>query len=169
LDVGCGTGDNAILLARSGFEVSSFDLVEKAVEIAKERISRSGDLPGSIQLFQASVFDLDRTPIAGAKFDTVVDSAVFHCIGDDAAQRHYVAAIARCARPGARLLLHVFSDRNPDPWVGPRRISEAHLRAFFTEEHGWRILSVAPARLHDTVRAEGSGASFFMVAERTRG
>ena len=168
LDVGCGTGDNSILLARAGFQVTSFDLVEKAVSIAKERIAAAGDLPGSITVFRASVFELDKSPIAGAKFDTIVDSAIFHCIGDDAAQGNYVDAISRHARPGGRLVLHAFSDQNPDPWVGPRRISEAHARSFFTEDHGWKVLSVAPARMHDTVHSGGSAASIFMVAERTR-
>jgi SAM-dependent methyltransferase len=167
LDVGCGTGDNTILLAKSGFKVSCFDLVDKAIQIAKGRIAQAGEMSGSIEIFQADVFELDKSPIANHQFDTILDSAIFHCIGDDDAQKRYVAAITKYARKGGKLLLLVFSDQNPDPWVGPRRISESHARSFFTEESGWRIESIKPAFYADVgVRAEGGGKAIFMVAER---
>ena len=92
LDVGCGTGDNAILLARSGFKVDSFDLVERAVLLAKERIVQAEITTGSVEVYQADVFSLDKTPLANRQYDTVLDSAVFHCIGDDETQRRYVLA-----------------------------------------------------------------------------
>ena len=166
LDVGCGTGDNGILLAKSGFHVTGFDLVEKAVSTSQVRIGQAGELSGSIQVFQADVFELEKSPIANMQFDTVMDSAIFHCIGDDAMQKRYVETISKYARKGGRFLLHVFSDQNPDPWVGPRRISESHVRQFFTEENGWKIASIKPADFKDNMRPDGQGKSIFMVAER---
>ena len=56
-------------------------------------------------------------------FDTLLDSAVFHCIGDDAAQRRYLAAVTPRCKMDATAVMLVFSDKNPDPSVGPRRIS----------------------------------------------
>ena len=165
LDVGCGTGDNAILLARSGFRVTAFDLVEKAVSIAKQRVADAGEMSGSLDVYQANVFELDKTPFHNMKFDTVLDSAIFHCIGDDDAQKRYVDTISKYVRKGGRFLMHVFSDQNPDPWVGPRRISEAHVRTFFNETTGWKV-GIRPVCLRNsTPRAEGK--SIFMVAERT--
>jgi 2-polyprenyl-3-methyl-5-hydroxy-6-metoxy-1,4-benzoquinol methylase len=167
LDVGCGTGDNSILLARSGFNVTAFDLVEKAVVTARERVAQAGEIPGTVELYAANVFELDKTPIAERKFDTVLDSAILHCIGDDDTQKRYVDTIAKYVRKGGRFLLHVFSDQNPDPWVGPRRISESHARTFFNEENGWKVESVRTCLYMDNMsRPKGGGEAIFMVAER---
>merc|ERR1719336_3036360 len=134
LDVGCGTGDNAVLLAMHGFDVTAFDFHEAAVAAARRRVAAAGELRGSVRVLRADAFRL-TDELGTAQFDSVVDSAVFHCIGDDEAQERYVTALAQHARPGGRLVLHALSDRNPDPWVGPpRRISEEHARRFFCKQ-----------------------------------
>ncbi len=145
--------------------MTAFDLVEKAVSMAKQRMADTGEMSGTLEVYQANVFELDKTPFRDQKFDTVLDSAIFHCIGDDDAQRRYVEAISKYVRKGGRFLMHVFSDQNPDPWVGPRRISEAHVRTFFNETTGWKV-DIRPAFFEDSIRAEGEGKSIFMVAER---
>lgn len=106
---------------------------------------------------------------AAASFDTLLDSAVFHCIGDDDAQRRYLRAITPLIRPGGRAVLLVFSDENPaDSWRGPRRIPPAHARALW-EEAGWAIDSLETgARYMDTMgRCEGKGGhALLMTATR---
>jgi SAM-dependent methyltransferase len=167
LDVGCGTGDNSILLARSGFNVTAFDLVEKAAITARERVAQAGEISGTVEIHVANVFELDNAPFGQRKFDTVLDSAILHCIGDDATQKRYVDTMAKFVRKGGRFLLHVFSDQNPDPWVGPRRISESHARSFFNEENGWKVESVRACLYMDNMaRAKGGGEAIFMVSER---
>jgi SAM-dependent methyltransferase len=42
LDIGCGTGDNTIWLAKEGFEAFGIDLSSKAIEMAKERAADVG-------------------------------------------------------------------------------------------------------------------------------
>lgn len=37
LDVGCGTGDNAIELARRGFDVTAIDVAERAPDMARSK------------------------------------------------------------------------------------------------------------------------------------
>ena len=143
LDVGAGTGDNAIWLASlpTVQGVQSVDLSPDAVEEARGRLAAASPPPRAPLAFSlGDVFDLPPGP-EWSGFDTLLDSAVFHCIGDDDAQRRYLRAVSSRIKPGGRAVMLVFSDRNGDPWMGPRRISEAHARALWTEA-GWRINSL---------------------------
>src|SRR5256886_10667138 len=42
LEIGCGTGTNAIELARRGYQVTAIDLVDLAVRRAKDKAQRAG-------------------------------------------------------------------------------------------------------------------------------
>ncbi|NOX46089.1 MAG: methyltransferase domain-containing protein [Chlorobi bacterium] len=42
LDIGCGTGDNVIWLAREGFETLGIDMSSKAIEMAKDKAVKTG-------------------------------------------------------------------------------------------------------------------------------
>jgi 2-polyprenyl-3-methyl-5-hydroxy-6-metoxy-1,4-benzoquinol methylase len=53
LEVGCGLGDNAEALARAGARVVAFDLVERAVQWARERFPRSDVDYRAADLFHA--------------------------------------------------------------------------------------------------------------------
>ena len=55
----------------------------------------------------------DATDLSGyeGRFDTVVDSALYHCL-DEEGRQAYIAALYRATRPGARLHLSCFSDGN---------------------------------------------------------
>jgi 2-polyprenyl-3-methyl-5-hydroxy-6-metoxy-1,4-benzoquinol methylase len=95
LDAGCGLGDNAIYLARCGYAVTGFDSSPTAIEHARTRACDSG--------VEVSFEVADATELTGfdGRFDTVVDSALYHCLthGD---RQAYAAALYRAARPSAR-------------------------------------------------------------------
>lgn len=55
LDLGCGTGTNAITLARHGWRVTGVDFIPKAILAARAKAARSGF---SIDFLVASVADL---------------------------------------------------------------------------------------------------------------
>jgi 2-polyprenyl-3-methyl-5-hydroxy-6-metoxy-1,4-benzoquinol methylase len=42
LDVGCGTGDNAIELAVRGFEVTAIDIADRPLSMAREKAAAAG-------------------------------------------------------------------------------------------------------------------------------
>jgi SAM-dependent methyltransferase len=148
LDVGCGYGNNGIFLASKGHKVSSFDASRDAVEEARKRAAAAGDLAGTITF---EVGDVYSHGLAEGSFQTLLDSAVFHCMGDDDAQLKYVDSISSAVAVGGRLVLLCFSDDNPDPWVGPRRISEAHARRMWESNGLWRFDSVEPIKINDVV------------------
>ena len=157
LDVGAGTGDNAIWLASlPGVQaVQAVDLSPDAVEEARGRLAAASPQPRAPLSFTVGdVFELPPGP-DWTGFDTLLDSAVFHCIGDDDAQRRYLASISARVKTGGRAVMLVFSDKNPDPWRGPRRISAAHAREMWTAA-GWRVDSLevsATELLHACARA----------------
>lgn len=49
LDLGCGSGNHMLYLAKQGFEVYGIDIAEEGIEIAKERFKKGG-LRGSFKL-----------------------------------------------------------------------------------------------------------------------
>jgi SAM-dependent methyltransferase len=74
LELGCGTGSNAIALAGCGFEVVAADISELAIERACERAAQA-EL--SIKFLVADVTDL---PDLGPPFPFVFDRGVYHVI-----------------------------------------------------------------------------------------
>jgi 2-polyprenyl-3-methyl-5-hydroxy-6-metoxy-1,4-benzoquinol methylase len=132
LDVGCGTGEHALLAASFGLDATGVDTAEPAIEQARLKAADRG-LKVRFEVWNA----LELAGL-GNRFETIVDSALFH-VFDDADRSRYVDSLAAAIQPGGRLHLLCFSDRQPGDW-GPRRISEAEIRAAF--EHGWRVDSV---------------------------
>ena len=101
-------------------------------------------------------------------FDVLLDSALFHCFADATDQRRYVDAVTPLVKIGGRAVLLQFSDRNPDPWVGPVRVSAAQLRAVWSAA-GWRVDTLdEDAKLHDVLgRNDGKGGhALLMTATR---
>ncbi len=134
LDIGCGTGCNAIYLAEHGHTVTGFDLVPQAIEQAKARL---GERTLPVTFLAASALKL---PDLGP-FDTAIDAGVFHVFNDKDRLR-YVENIHRCLKPGARLYLICFSEHQPGT-EGPRRMTQQEIRDSFTS--GWQIESIEPS------------------------
>jgi SAM-dependent methyltransferase len=152
LDVGCGLGDNAVYLAKSGHRVTGLDISPTALITAERRAKDAGV---DVKFAVADSTKLDGYTDA---FDTVVDSGMFHCLDDDG-KRSYAAAAHRATRPGATLLLSCFSDANPaDDERQLPVVSEQMLRDVLGGA-GWDIESIEPA----TVRREQDGTEIEMA------
>lgn len=129
LDVGCGTGEHTLLAAERGAQALGLDISPRAIKRAGEK-ARERHIEARFQLGDA--LRLDRL---GELFDVVIDSGTFQSF--DADERSlYVSSLANVVRPGGVLYLTVVSDREPGD-EGPRRVSEAEIRAAFTR--GWTI------------------------------
>ncbi len=96
LDVGCGDGGNAILLAMKGAShVVGIDISSKAIEAARERTASHG-LSDRVQFICGPL----ETSLNGQPtFDIVTGFAVLHHLIP--ALDHVVAQIKRLGRPGA--------------------------------------------------------------------
>jgi SAM-dependent methyltransferase len=132
LDVGCGTGEQTLLAASSGAQTLGVDVSPVAIERARGKAADRG-IEARFEVADAlNLGDL------GLTFDTVIDSGLFH-VFDDASRAKYVASLASVLRPGGRLYLMCFSDRQPGEF-GPRRVTQDELRAAFSD--GWTILDI---------------------------
>ena len=136
LDVGCGTGENAMLLASRGLHVLGVDWAASAVEMARAKAAER-----SLEV-AFEVADGIGLHALGRSFDTILDSALFHTFSDEA-RTEYVPSIGRVTRPGSMLYLLCFSEL--EPWDGgPRRVTQAEIRDAFAD--GWVVRSIVPER-----------------------
>jgi SAM-dependent methyltransferase len=132
LDAGCGTGENALLAASRGADVTGIDIAPAAIARARAKASERG----LTAWFE--VADALSLGALGITVDTVIDSGVFHVFGDEERGR-YVASLGGAVRAGGICYLMCFSDRQPGTW-GPRRVREDELRAAFSD--GWEAKSI---------------------------
>src|SRR5438552_11989125 len=77
LEMGCGTGENAVYLAQQGFDVTAFDLAPLAVERAQAKMHEAGV---KVRLLTADVLDL---PDVGPPFSFVFDRGLYHVVRRD--------------------------------------------------------------------------------------
>jgi cyclopropane fatty-acyl-phospholipid synthase-like methyltransferase len=132
LDVGCGTGENALLAASRGADVTGIDIAPAAIAQAREKASARG-LTARFEV--ADALTLGRL---GYTADTVIDSGLFHALGD-ANRPRYVTSLAATLGPTGVCYILCFSDRQPGTW-GPRRIQAQELHTAFSD--GWTVESV---------------------------
>jgi ubiquinone/menaquinone biosynthesis C-methylase UbiE len=152
LDSGCGTGEHSLLAAANGATVTGVDISQKAVETARRKAEDRG-----VDVDFAVASMLEPLPFDDGVFDTVLDSGVFHSFAG-AEQRAYVDNLTRVTRLDGRLHLICFSEHQSGEgeW-GPRRITQAEIRAAFADT--WSVDEIEPAiyrinEFHDTTHVK---------------
>jgi len=108
LEVGCGTGVHARLLAEAGARLTAVDLTPTAVELTRKRLEIRG--------LEADVLEADaeQLPFADGSFGFVWSWGVIHHSADT---ERVVAEIARVLRPGGRLALMVYHRSSITYWI----------------------------------------------------
>ncbi len=138
LDVGCGTGEHALLFASYGYDAVGVDASPHAIELARAKAHERGL---SATFVVGNALQLEQL---GRTYRTVVDCGVFHVFSDDE-RVAYVTSLGRVLLPGGRCYVLAFSDAEPTDWGGPRRIRRSELVDAFRD--GWEIRSIEPARI----------------------
>jgi cyclopropane fatty-acyl-phospholipid synthase-like methyltransferase len=142
LDVGCGTGEHALLAASLGLEATGVDAAAAAIDRARQKATERGL---EARFLVANVLDLADL---GEQFDTVLDSGLFHVLEDDD-RSAFVAGLREVVPRGGRYFLLCFSDQEPGV-LGPRRITQDEIRAAFAD--GWRVDSIEPVMIDSAVQ-----------------
>ncbi|KWX57280.1 methyltransferase type 12 [Mycobacterium sp. NAZ190054] len=153
LDLGCGTGDNAIYLADHGWRVTGVDFVDKALRTAREK---AGDR--DVRFVKADVTQLTSSEV-GSDYGLVVDSGCLHGM-NDADRDAYVREVSAVTVTGGRLLIVAFT---PGSSYGVPGISAEEVQRRFTD--GWTPLSSGVETEH---RAGQTPARFYLFERADR-
>jgi SAM-dependent methyltransferase len=76
LDLGCGTGTNAIYMAQHGWDVTGVDFTPRAIGMARAKVARSNVRP---RILLGDVTRLDELDV-GTGFNLVFDLGCLHSI-----------------------------------------------------------------------------------------
>jgi 2-polyprenyl-3-methyl-5-hydroxy-6-metoxy-1,4-benzoquinol methylase len=94
LEYGCGLGQLSVVLARSGALVTTFDLSEASIEVARKRAELNG-VAERIEFHAASGEEL---PFETGSFDLAIGKAILHHLDPEVGARE----LARVLAPGGR-------------------------------------------------------------------
>ena len=132
LDLGTGSGVWAVRLAQRGWRVTGVEIVEKALDRARERVEVE-DV--DVELVHGDVTALEAAGIRSG-FRLLLDTGTFHGLADD--QREAMGReVTAVAGPDAVLILDCFAPRRRGPL--PRGASRAEVEGAFPE---WEITDV---------------------------
>lgn len=94
LELGCGTGALACMLAQRGFDVAAIDISHSAIAFARGMAAQRG-LPVQFEVAETCTW----VPAPGA-FDVVIDSHLLHCIAIAGERKQLLERVARSLARG---------------------------------------------------------------------
>jgi SAM-dependent methyltransferase len=147
LELGCGTGTNAVWLAQQGFDVTAVDLAPLALERAEARTREAGV---KVRFVAASVLE---PPGLGGRFPFFFDRGCYHVVRrvDVGA---YLRTLERVTAAGSTGLVLAGNAREPHH-PGPPVVSEQEIR----DELG-RVFEIVRLREFRFDSDKGSGEHF---------
>jgi SAM-dependent methyltransferase len=174
LDVGCGSGHDAVYLAKRGWRVTAVDLVDKALARAKRRAAEEGV---EVQWVRGDVARLGWLGLEPG-YTLLYD---FGCIQGlpDSARAGATAGLTELAAPGATLLVLAFKASRRI--MLPRGMDEQHIIALlggrWDLEHTQRVVTedmpppvqrASPTVYRLTRRSEAARSSVAPVGQRSQ-
>jgi len=111
LDLGCGTGTNAITMAKHGWNVTGVDFMARAIRTARKKTTQAG-----LQI-QYMVSDVTRLENLPGPFNLILDIGCFHNLTLQE-KRVYQANISRLLSPNGSFLLYGFLKADPNAYRG---------------------------------------------------
>jgi len=119
LDLGCGTGTNAIELARNGWQVTGIDFINKPLRLAAKKAKKAGI---KVNFLQA---DVTRLQQIHQSFDFILDIGCYHSL-DLPSRIRYQKNIKNLLTIGGTYLLYAFTTNN----ISGRGVSHNDITAF---------------------------------------
>ncbi len=120
VDLCCGSGTDAIYLARRGFQVTALDIAPTALSLARRKARAAGV---SADWLLANVL----APPNLAPFDFIYDRGCYHVVRDQNLAA-YLETLRRLSRPGAQFLLLAARAEEEGPNRNRSGVTEEELR-----------------------------------------
>ncbi|MBX3443829.1 MAG: methyltransferase domain-containing protein [Planctomyces sp.] len=158
LDLGCGSGTNAVFLAQQGFRTTGVDAAAEGLALARRRADQAGV---EVDWIEADVQGLS---LAGGPFDFVFDRGCYHCcrrVDLDG----YLATVRNATRPGS-LMVCLAGNADETSEYGPPRVTAAELIGEF--EPLMHIRQLRPFRFQDADEREGPLGWSLVLERRAR-
>ncbi|MGD0362136.1 MAG: class I SAM-dependent methyltransferase [Bryobacteraceae bacterium] len=115
LEIGCGTGDNAIWLAQQRFQVVGVDSSEIAIRKAREKAERA------LAPCTFVVLDILQSHVAGAPFGFAFDRGCFHVVGSGEQRATFAKQVHRHLENGGLWLSLIGNADEERAGEGPPR------------------------------------------------
>ena len=157
LDLGCGSGENALMTAALGLDTTGVDAAPTGIAIASRRARERGL---AVRFLVHDVLDFAEL---NEQFDTALDCGLFHCF-QEADRPALVDALRAMVPEGARYFMMCFSDLEPGTW-GPHRVTRAEIETSFAV--GWRIDKLERAAMAVAFEP-GTASAWFAAMTRTK-
>jgi SAM-dependent methyltransferase len=155
LEIGAGTGTNAIWLAEHGFDVLGIDVSPLAIERADVKME------GRALRCRFAALDFLAAPPPGGPFHFAFDRGCFHVFDEPDERQQFAAQVAAALAPGGLWLSMSGSTEGPPREVGPpRRSAREVVRAI---EPVLEIVELRSAEFRD----HGAKAWFCLSRKRT--
>ena len=111
LELGCGSGNNLVFLAREGFKAYGVDFSPSALELSKRHLDMFGY---TADLRQSCISEL---PFEDGSFDAVIESNTLHCNMAATIAKSF-GEIFRVLKPGGKFYGIMASDRCAEVSMG---------------------------------------------------
>ena len=145
LELGCGSGSDAIYLTRRGFEVTAVDIAPTAIERARARAELEDCLPRFV------LGDVFQFALTAGQFDLLYDVGFYHSVRQTDLDR-LLDLLWRATRPGSYYLT-LAGATGETAEGGPPQVSEDEIYGELGRV--FEVVHVRPCRLASPRRAEG--------------
>ena len=134
LEMGCGTGTDAIWLASQNFDITACDVTDIAINIAKNK------LPKHVTNCHFQVLDCLNDLIPGSPFEFVFDRGYFHSYHTKKDRKKLAKKIAESLQPNGLWLSISGNFDGPERETGPPRLRAKDI--IDAVEDQFRVLSL---------------------------
>lgn len=155
LEIGSGTGTNAIWMAERGWEVLGVDIAPLAVARAQ------GKLADRALRCRFAVWDILEAAPPDGPFQFVFDRGCFHVFDEPEERQKFAAHVATVLAPGGLWLSLIGSTEGPAGEFGPPRRSAREIA--LAMEPALEIVELRSAEF----RSHGAKAWFCLTRQRT--
>lgn len=137
LELGCGTGTNALWLAKQGYKVTAIEFSPRAIELAAEKASKA---KARIKLIQG---DALKTKM-GSGFGFAFDRGVFHTLHNQRKRVKLAKAVSSHLRKNGLWLSLIGNADGPRLKVGPPQLTALDIVS--AVEPYFKIISLTASR-----------------------